>query len=133
MIAGAMMYASHVEIGARRQMNAMEQLANWKYAFPIAGSMFKPLGMLTMVVAVLCGYVTHNWLWYISAFFLFLLTPITLLLIAPINTKLMAADDSTSESEIEALIAAWASKHNIRSACTTVAFIIALYGAIVTQ
>ncbi len=131
MVAGAMMYASHVEIGAREKMSAKEQLANWNYAFPIAGTMFKPLGIFTMILALVSGYILNDSLWYASAFFLFLLTPITLIFIAPINTKLMAADENTSEHEIKNLIAAWAKKHHIRSACSTLAFIIALYASVV--
>ena len=130
MLAGALMYCAHVEVGARKLMQPQEKLANWRLAFPLASSMFKPLSLLATIVLIANGYVSSNWMWYLSAVFTFVLTPVTILLIAPINTKLESFNENTTDQEITSLINAWAMRHNIRSACTSIAFIITIYTSV---
>ncbi len=127
MLAGALMYCAHVEVGARKLMQPQEQLSNWRLAFPIAGSLFKPLSILATIILLGNGYVSGNWLWYVAAAFTFGLTPVTIFLIAPINEKLAAADKNSPDEQVNEWIKAWGMRHNIRSACTSIAFVIAIF------
>lgn len=124
--AGAAIYINLVEHPARMSVGVAPALAEWAPSYHRATRMQAPLALIGALAGVLAWITGHGIGWLVGGLLLGAVIPITLFVIFPTNKELLDPATAPNLDRVNLLLARWNRLHAIRSALSTVAFLMFL-------
>jgi hypothetical protein len=124
--AGAAIYINLVEHPARMSLGPAAALAEWAPSYHNATRMQAPLAMVGALAGVAAWLRGGGVEWLIGGILLGAVIPITLVVIMPTNRELLDPPTAQNPDRVRALLGRWNRLHALRSALSTIAFLLFL-------
>ena len=122
--AGAAIYVNLVEHPARIETGPASALSEWAPSYRRATLMQAPLAIVGGLSAVGAELAGAGGAWLVGGLLLLSVVPFTLLVIMPTNRALSAPEAAQDLSRTAALLMRWNRLHAVRTALSTVAFLL---------
>lgn len=127
--AGAAFYINFAEHPARRGLDDINLLKQWKPSYSAGYTMQSSLAAASGALALLTAWLGMDWRWLVGAVLILANWPYTLLGIMPTNHKLQAIAEQDAGPASRAMLETWGRLHAVRTilgCAATAAFIWAL-------
>jgi hypothetical protein len=115
LFSGAAIYVNVAEQPARLALDNPALLVEWQRSYDRAAPMQGALALIGCGFALVAGWQTHDWRWYIGAALILANWPYTLLVIKPINDRLQALKSGQADAQTRQMIVRWGYLHTGRS------------------
>ena len=126
LFAGAAIYISAVQHPATLQMGTTMAAAFFPAMYRRATPMQAGLAAVGSLAALLAWFAGSGVLWLLGALLLGFVVPFTILAIKPVNDQLLAASLDPAARETGELLRRWGVLHSVRSASSSLAFLLFL-------
>ena len=121
---GASIYINVVEHPARLSCGTEIAVTQWKPSYKRATGMQVTLAVLAAFAGVTRWALGGGAVWMISAVLIFAVIPFTAIVILPTNNKLLRPTRDRASAETQALLERWGRLHAVRSALSSLAFVL---------
>jgi hypothetical protein len=124
LFAGAAIYISIVEHPVRALLETRAAAMQWAPSYKRATWMQAPLALAGLLAGVLVYALGGGLAWLIGALLIGSVVPVTFIIIMPVNHQLLASGRDPDSAETRALLERWGHLHLLRTALSTIAFIL---------
>jgi len=122
--AGAAVYINLVQQPAAAELGTAWAVQFFRAMYARAAPIQVALAAVGTLAALWAWWSGSGWLWMVGAILLGAVMPFTLLAIIPTNNRLKDPRLDASSTEASDLLARWSMLHAVRSAASTVSFLI---------
>jgi Domain of unknown function (DUF1772) len=127
LFSGAAIFVNVAEQPARLALDNPALLLEWQRSYDRAAPIQGALALIACGFALVAGWQTHDWRWYLGAVLIVGNWPYTLLIIKPLNDRLHAHKPEQADAQTRQMIVRWGHLHAGRSALGVAATLVFLW------
>ena len=128
LFAGAAIYINVAEHPARMGLDTRTAAAQWAPSYHRATWLQAPLAIVSLLAATAAWLSGGGLVWLIAGLCIGAVVPFTFIVVMPTNKQLLAPGRDLGSPETRQLLERWGRLHGVRSAISTIATVLMLWG-----